>query len=101
MRFDRSNCCFVGALADVAAVQCAEMLHRSLHTVAPRVAFYQQRRPAEPLPRCNAFIDGDKTFCSRLKADPLEFASFKARWLASEEGRALCRHEGKQPERQR
>ncbi len=88
-------------LADVATVQCTEMLPRSLCTVAPRVAFYQQQRPDQPVAPCRAFIDSDETFCKRLKADPLEFAAFKARWLASEEGRAVCRHEGKQLQRQR
>ncbi len=92
------NChCLMRPFADAAAVQCAEMLPRSLCTVAPRVAFYQHQRPGQPLPRCNAFTDGDQTFCKRLKADPLEFAAFKAGWLASEEGREVCRHEGKQP----
>jgi len=69
------------------------MLHQSLCTVAPRVAFYQQQRPEQPLPHCTIFAKGDEAFCKRLKTDPLEFAAFKARWLASEEGRAVCQHE--------
>lgn len=91
----------VPVLADAAAVRCADMLHRSLCTMAPRVAFYQQWRPGQPLPNCIMFAKGDEAFCDWLKADPLEFAAFKARWLAREEGQAVCRHEGKQSQRQR
>ncbi|KAI7836063.1 hypothetical protein COHA_010032 [Chlorella ohadii] len=87
--------------ADAAAVRCSVMLHQSLCTVAPRVAFYQQQRPDQPLPPCRAFTSGNEAFCEQFKLNPLEFAAFKARWLASEEGRALCQHEGKQSERQR
>ena len=69
------------------------MLHRSLHTVAPRVAFYQQQRPGERLPHCSCFAASDVSFCSKWELDPAEFDAFKRQWLASEEGRAVCGHE--------
>ena len=74
-------------------MQCVEMLHRSLCTTAPRVAFYQQQRPGEGLPHCREFAKADKVFSQRCKLDPLEFAVFKASWLASHEGRAACQYE--------
>ena len=76
-----------------AAVECAEMLHRSLRTVAPRVAFYQQQRPGQPLPSIGRLKTGNEAFCREQGFDPAQFAAFKARWLASQEGRAVCRHE--------
>ena len=81
--------------AGEAAITCAEMLHRSLRTVAPRVAFYQQQRPGERLPHCVSFTPGDVTFCSKWELEPAEFEAFKRLWLASEEGRAVCQHESK------
>lgn len=84
-----------------AAVRCTEMLHQSLCTLAPRVAFYQLQQPGKALPGCSTLQRGDNAFCQRCKLDPREFAAFKASWLASEEGQAVCQHEGKQSERQR
>jgi hypothetical protein len=89
-----------GLPAAEAAAKCAEMLHRSLCTVGPRVAFFQQQRPGQPLPAISAFTASDDSFCRKLKLDPLEFEAFKTQWLASEEGRAVCAREGKQSERQ-
>ncbi|KAI7836068.1 hypothetical protein COHA_010037 [Chlorella ohadii] len=78
-----------GLTADVAAVRCTVMLHQSLRTVAPRVAYYQQQLTEQPLPPCTGFARGDGTFCERFKLNPRAFAAFKARWLASAEGRAV------------
>lgn len=87
--------------AGEAAVRCAEMLHQSLCTLAPRVALCWQQRPGKALPGYSTLKRSDNAFCQQCKLDPLEFAAFKASWLASEKGKAVCQHEGKQSERQR
>lgn len=85
--------CCPSTCAGDAAVKYAGMLDQSLRTIAPRVAFYQQQRPGQPLPSTRQFQSGDKVFCQEQGFDPAQFAAFKAAWLASEEGRAVCRHE--------
>ena len=69
------------------------MLHMSLRTLAPRVAFFQHQRPGQPLPSASRLQSSDATFCEKRGFDPAQFAALKAAWLASEEGRTVCRHE--------
>ena len=66
----------------------------SLPVVGPRWAWLRKHRPSEEL-IVNYCIMRDSACMKKCKV-PLEgFAEFKAAWLASEEGRAACRHEGK------
>ena len=80
--------------AEAAMLQCYGMLHCSLRTVAPRVEFWRDQRPGQPLPTCSYVTASDPTFCQRLGV-PLEaFLAFEKQWAASNEGQNVCRHEG-------
>jgi len=80
-------------------MKCYQMLNRSLHTVAPRVAYYRRQHPGQPLPTWSRFTVGDRLFCqwaTGAEGKLLEFEDFKAEWLASKEGREVYRHENVQ-----
>lgn len=74
-------------------LKCADMLHRDLRTVAPRVAFWRSQRPGKPLPRCHTFTVADETFCRKQHLRLTGFLAFKQQWAASPEGQELCQHE--------
>ncbi|KAL4447593.1 hypothetical protein ABPG75_004812 [Micractinium tetrahymenae] len=78
--------------AEAAMLQCYDMLHRSLRTVAPRVAFWRSKRPDQALLCCTTFTPGDAEFCRRQGLALAEFEAFKQAWLAGQ-GAQICRHE--------
>ena len=75
-------------------LQCYDMLHCSLRTLAPRVEFWRDQRPGQPLPSSSAFTVGDATFCRRQGLLLAHFLAFEQQWAASPEGQKVCRHEG-------
>ena len=64
---------------------CADMLHRSLRTVAPRVAFYKHNNPDKKLRGPDLFTRADESCCKEAGLDPSHFQAFKQRWAASSE----------------
>lgn len=83
-----------------ALLKCADMMHRDLRRVAPRVAYWRDQHPGRTLPTgSSTFTVGDETFCRKHGFQLTDFQAFKQRWLASEEGREVCRHEGSPPHR--
>ncbi|KAL4447607.1 hypothetical protein ABPG75_004826 [Micractinium tetrahymenae] len=85
------------ASAEQAMLQCAQMLHRNLRTVGPRVAFLRSTRPGQPLPHCIAFVRTDAEFCKMQGLQLSEFTAFTREWLEGE-GAEVCRHERQPPE---
>ena len=60
--------------------------------MAPRVAYWREQHPGRALP-AGGFTVSDEKFCQQRGFQLAAFQAFKRRWLASEEGRQLCRHE--------
>lgn len=73
-------------------LECCEMLHRSLRTVAPRVEIWLSKRQGEQLPHCRTFTVGDEKFCRQHGLTVADFQAFKDAWLAGE-GAQVCRYE--------
>ena len=69
------------------------MLHCNLRTVASRAAYWREQHPGRELLSHPTFSASDATFCSKRGFQLAAFQAWKQRWLASEEGRAVCRHE--------
>ncbi|KAL4447614.1 hypothetical protein ABPG75_004833 [Micractinium tetrahymenae] len=84
--------------AEQAMLHSAEMLHRSLRTVAPRAEFWHSKHPGQPLPAGCTLARADDSFCRKLGLLPKEFYAFRKAWLEGE-GAEVCRHE-RQPRKQ-
>jgi hypothetical protein len=76
-------------------LSCANMLHRSLRTVAPRVAYYKYKNPDKELPGPDLFARADESICMVAGLDLSHFQAFTQCWAASSEAAELCRHERK------
>ena len=72
---------------------CANVLHRSLRTVAPRVAFYKHKKAGQQLPHCGIFARSDAEYCRWAGLELAAFLAFQPVWAASSKGVELCRHE--------
>ena len=58
------------------------------------MAYWREQHPGRALPGATSiFSASDATFCSKQGFRLAAFQAFKRGWLASEEGRRLCRHE--------
>ena len=85
---------FLYSRAEAALLKHANLLHRDLRTVMPRVAYWREQHPGRALPAgTSTFTVGDEKFCQQRGFRLAAFQAFKRGWLASEEGRQLCRHE--------
>ena len=84
---------FLYSRAEGALLKHADLLHRDLRTLAPRVAYWREQHPASALLCQPTFTVGDEEFCQQRGFQLAAFHAFKRGWLASEEGRQLCRHE--------
>ncbi|GAB4821585.1 hypothetical protein N2152v2_008631 [Parachlorella kessleri] len=84
----------LGLSAAAVLTKLGTLLLSSLPVVGPRWAWMLEHRPRDEI-IVNYCIMRDSA-CMKACKVPLEgFAEFKAAWLASEEGRTVCRHEGK------